>query len=76
MCSRCTCARFWSGFSFNKLSQCYMVRFGLQRTLRLLPPVHNGPVRWSAGSGVSAVPVGAATEAQRSIPVVLKGLKL
>lgn len=76
MCSRCTCARSWSCFSFIKLSRCYMVSFGLQQTLKLLPPVHNGPVRWSAGSRVSAVPTGAATEAQRSIPVVLKGLKL
>lgn len=41
----------------------------------------NLPVSWptaaaAGGGGESAAPVGAATEAQRSIPVVLKGLKL
>lgn len=42
----------------------------------------NLPVSWTvvvaaaAGSGESAAPGGAATEAQQSIPVVLKGLKL
>lgn len=49
---------------------------------QVLPPAINPPVSWTVaaaaagGSGESAAPGGVATEAQQSIPVVLKGLKL
>lgn len=59
--------------------QWHFRRFGLKPTVRLLPPVINLPVSGNAGGGGggdTAVPVGAAAESQRSILVVLKGLKL
>lgn len=81
--SRWTPAHSQPSFPFIKVRQCHIGRFGLQQPFRLLPPVINLPVSWAAaaaaaagGSAESAAPVGAATEAQRSIPVVLKGLKL